>query len=160
MEVHLLPYSIDRTTLCTSVASKAGPGPSNPLMTAYSASMWNIAEPAPMLYIDAASIREHALVLPLPLSTDRFLSVVAMTAREETGRRLRPAVPCHGIVLGAYFGARLLRRGAAAEAVGSSNPLLPWGQQALSLDHPVSPRRDRSSLTLHCASDPATDRMA
>ena len=83
-----------------------------------------------------------------------------MTAREETGRRLRPAVPCHGTVLGAYFGARLLRRGAAAEAVGSSNPLLPWGQQALGLDHPVSPRRDRSSLTLHCAAEPATDCMA
>ena len=105
VEVHFLPYSMDRTTLCTFDASKVGPGPSNPLMTAYSASMWNIAEPAPMLYIDVASIREHALVLPLPVSTDRIPSIAAMTARKETGRRLRPAVPCHGIVLGAYFGA-------------------------------------------------------
>ena len=30
----------------------------------------------------------------------------------------------------------------------------------MSLDHPVSPRRDRSSLTLHCAADPATHCMA
>ena len=30
----------------------------------------------------------------------------------------------------------------------------------MSLDHPVSLRRDRSSLTLHCAADPVTDCMA
>ena len=30
----------------------------------------------------------------------------------------------------------------------------------MSLDHPVSSRGDRSSLTLHCAADPATDRTA
>ena len=120
---------MDRTTLCKVDASKMEPGPSNPLMTS------------------------HFAMVPIEFCRSQR----RRPERNRATTSARCPLPRHHP--GGVLRRRLSRRGATAEVVGSSNPLLPWGQQALSLDHPVSPRRDRSSLTLHCAADPVNDCM-